>query len=307
MQRAKQKQAGFTIVELLIVIVVIAILAAITIVAYNGIQDRAKNAAAQSAASQAAKKLQAYAVLNSDQYPTTLADADIQNTDGTLQYTGGGTTFCVTATTQNVSYFQRNTTQAAKGACEGHGKDGVAAVTNLATNPSLELNATNWTTPFGSGAISGARDTLRAYAGSTSLKVTRNSVNADSRMVRYNVANHPLGTYSFGAWVYVADSVIGNVNISFEFCGSTGSAVGSTTTSGGAIGQWRRVSGSYTVTVVGNLCINIIAGQNQVGTLFIDAAMQQEGATLANYADGATAGWAWTGTAHASTSRGVPE
>ncbi|RYD50381.1 MAG: prepilin-type N-terminal cleavage/methylation domain-containing protein [Sphingobacteriales bacterium] len=33
---------GFTIVELLIVIVVIGILAAITIVAFNGIQDRAK-------------------------------------------------------------------------------------------------------------------------------------------------------------------------------------------------------------------------------------------------------------------------
>ena len=37
-----QKQNGFTIVELLIVIVVIGILAAITIVAYNGVQDRAK-------------------------------------------------------------------------------------------------------------------------------------------------------------------------------------------------------------------------------------------------------------------------
>lgn len=36
------KQKGFTIVELLIVIVVIAILAAITIVAFNGVQDRAK-------------------------------------------------------------------------------------------------------------------------------------------------------------------------------------------------------------------------------------------------------------------------
>lgn len=35
------KQKGFTIVELLIVIVVIGILAAITIVAYNGIQSRA--------------------------------------------------------------------------------------------------------------------------------------------------------------------------------------------------------------------------------------------------------------------------
>ncbi len=38
---AKNKQHGFTIVELLIVIVVIGILAAITIVAYNGIQSRA--------------------------------------------------------------------------------------------------------------------------------------------------------------------------------------------------------------------------------------------------------------------------
>lgn len=36
---------GFTIVELLIVIVVIGILASITIVAYNGIQNRARNAA----------------------------------------------------------------------------------------------------------------------------------------------------------------------------------------------------------------------------------------------------------------------
>ena len=37
------KNRGFTIVELLIVIVVIGILAAITIVAFNGIQQRARN------------------------------------------------------------------------------------------------------------------------------------------------------------------------------------------------------------------------------------------------------------------------
>lgn len=38
-----KSKSGFTIVELLIVIVVIGTLAAISIVAYNGIQDRARN------------------------------------------------------------------------------------------------------------------------------------------------------------------------------------------------------------------------------------------------------------------------
>ena len=42
---AKQKTSGFTIVELLIVIVVIAILATISIVAYTGVQNKAKSSA----------------------------------------------------------------------------------------------------------------------------------------------------------------------------------------------------------------------------------------------------------------------
>lgn len=41
----KKSKSGFTIIELLIVIVIIAILATITIVAFNGIQQRARNTA----------------------------------------------------------------------------------------------------------------------------------------------------------------------------------------------------------------------------------------------------------------------
>ncbi len=65
-------QRGFTIVELLIVIVVIAILAAITIVSYNGITARANTSSAQSAASTVIKKVEAYAAdINTSGYPTS--------------------------------------------------------------------------------------------------------------------------------------------------------------------------------------------------------------------------------------------
>jgi general secretion pathway protein G len=55
-----KKQTGFTIVELLIVIVVIGILAAITVVAYNGIQGRANDTAIQSDLQNISKKLELY-------------------------------------------------------------------------------------------------------------------------------------------------------------------------------------------------------------------------------------------------------
>lgn len=60
---------GFTLVELLIVIVVIAILAAISIVAYNGIQNRGKASAAQSLGAQVQKKAEMYNTVATG-YPT---------------------------------------------------------------------------------------------------------------------------------------------------------------------------------------------------------------------------------------------
>ncbi len=53
----RKSTSGFTIVELLIVIVIIGILAAITIVAYNGIQNRANDSAVQTDLANLAKKM----------------------------------------------------------------------------------------------------------------------------------------------------------------------------------------------------------------------------------------------------------
>ena len=58
------KQRGFTIVELLIVVVIIAILAAVTVVAYNGIQGRANDAVVQSDLKASYSKLLQYQVDN---------------------------------------------------------------------------------------------------------------------------------------------------------------------------------------------------------------------------------------------------
>jgi prepilin-type N-terminal cleavage/methylation domain-containing protein len=66
-------RSGFTIVELLIVIVVIAILAAITIVAYNGIQNRANNTVVQSDMKSFGTKLEQYYIDN-ERAPASVAE-----------------------------------------------------------------------------------------------------------------------------------------------------------------------------------------------------------------------------------------
>ena len=66
-------KTGFTIVELLIVIVVIGILAAITIVAFNGVQARAKDSTRSNDLTAIQKALELYKTDNGT-YPNATAN-----------------------------------------------------------------------------------------------------------------------------------------------------------------------------------------------------------------------------------------
>lgn len=72
------KNRGFTLVELLIVIVIIAILTVISLIAYNGIQNQARTTTAESSAKTLADKVQIYFTNESD-YPKP-ADLDSSST-----------------------------------------------------------------------------------------------------------------------------------------------------------------------------------------------------------------------------------
>ena len=69
MTTPSHKLSGFTIVELLIVIVVIGILAAVTIVAFNGVQQRARDTRRLSTINQLQKQIEAHYAINGS-YPT---------------------------------------------------------------------------------------------------------------------------------------------------------------------------------------------------------------------------------------------
>jgi prepilin-type N-terminal cleavage/methylation domain-containing protein len=94
----RKKESGFTIVELLIVIVIIGILAALVIVAYTGIQNRAKTTRANTNATALQKKLEAYYAddtLGNGVYPLT--SATVTSMGGTASIAGTGIVVSATA------------------------------------------------------------------------------------------------------------------------------------------------------------------------------------------------------------------
>ena len=139
---------GFTIVELLIVIVVIAILAAIVIVAYNGIQARARAASLTSDLTNASTALKLYQVDNGG-YPTTndcsatpaAASICLKSSGGTtytafqIDNSASPQTFCLTALNSGISYRTTNDSTPTAGSCSGVMLSGVSCPSGFIVVP----------------------------------------------------------------------------------------------------------------------------------------------------------------------------
>ncbi len=324
----RSKVSGFTIVELLIVVVVIAILAAITIVAYNGIQNRAKDSAVAVEAKQVGTKIQAYAVEHSDIFPdaTTLTSTlNISpSNDGSTpyQYTvaADGRSFCLTITKSATSYYVSNTKPSTKGACDGHGSNGVSPIANLAPNPKIGTTMTGWSIQTsGSTGI----NTREATGGPTPQVQTfiRRSTTVAPTSSPLNVVSTGTGLTAVpvsGGKTYVASGYVRSscalgAGIRFDLVpyDDTGASLGSLS---GAINPntpdtWMRISQTRTFASTVSFVRLQLAFSGPTtcpatSTYDVTGVMLSEVSNLPVYADGDSSGWAWTGTPNNSSSTG---
>ena len=309
---------GFTIVELLIVIVVIAILAAIVIMAYTGVQNKAHAAAAQSASHSVATMLASNYVTNGT-YPADLSTINNGNplptTDGST-YTyhpgAGNASYCVTVTNGNSSYKVTDTaTQPTAGGCPGDGVNGAAAITNYAADPDATAVGN-----FGQSGASPAPSTAsiatdQVHHGTTALKRTITGTGASGTSAAVKIPTHELKilagtTMSWSFWVYSTRAgTISPYSDGSKVSDGTYAGCGSATVNVPA-NTWQKVTASCTPAIdmyptqVGGYNLAVQAGDY----VWFDEYMVAAGGSLPNYADGNTASWVWSGTPNGSSSTG---
>lgn len=189
------RSKGFTIVELLIVIVVIGILAAITLVAYNGVQERARETTLQADLRSAATKME-LAKVESGVYPTS-AD-DLPKTEGTnYQITASDEEYCLTATATGADpYRVASGGTVSEGPCPGH-EFGYAAPAGV----NVAAPITQWARS-GPAAVSGGVLQLPLHSSGTEPR-------AASGFVRVDEAKSMVATFEMRSMVAGARPVFG--------------------------------------------------------------------------------------------------
>lgn len=303
MNGLKQK-SGFTVIELLIVIIVIAILAAITLTAFSSVQQRSRESSVKSALSQAKRKLEAHKVDNSG-YPLTgsLASAQIRDSsDITYQYTSNGSTYCMTVTNANVSFQATESTVATSGGCAGHGQAGAPAITNLVPNPSFETGPSGWSAIVGAtmGTVNSGSGIV---SGTNALEFAVTTSNQSG--VQAFLSNlSPSTTYTLSGSITLISG--DPTAIAVRHGDGAGTRASTTLSPALAPGVTRRVTLTWTssATPDGSFQFWRSGATSGSAVLRLDGVMVQQGSSVSGYGDGSTANWIWNGTPHASTSTG---
>ena len=299
---------AFTLVELLVVIVVIAILATISIVAYNGIQERARGVAVSSALRQASQKIALWQVDNPGEAPPNLSEVGVTNTDSiTYQYSPSNNDqdYCITATQGNTSYYLNSTTQQAptKGGCPGHGQGGVQAITNLVKNPSFETDTFSWVSYY-SAPLS--RVTAGCYTGSGYMSVNISSGNNRGAIFQSSQDFAAGTSFIYSAWVKGPNGLV--VNIGGRPTNSSNGYIseGQGQTQITLNGSWQRIVSNPNTLPAGATRpgVQIKASTANSQPFYIDGVMMLQGSTMYEYADGGSTNWVWNGTPNNSTSTG---
>lgn len=312
---AKQKHfiqrtrlSGFTIVELLIVIVVIAVLAAISIAAYNGIMNRARTATLNSDLANAAKTMGAD---NASNGSYALSASAVNGGKGlpaspgtTYQFRSTGTTYCITGTNSKISYMINNVNTApVPGGCSGDLVND--EISNLAGNPSVETNMSGWGSTWMATPVTRVTTGIGIVNGSAAMEANLTTDNASG-----------VGYWFTGlkaATTYTASGYVTLVS-------GDGSKLRAVISDGMGTRAWTAISSSLVTGQPVRISISWVSSSNPngdislmrdgpttgTGTIRVDGLMITEGSTLYNYADGASSGWRWSGTANNSTSVGPP-
>lgn len=297
---------GFTVVELLVVIVVIGILSTIGVVTYSGIQDRSREASVASELKHASSSLALYYTQN-QKFPPDLATAGVQNAkEVSFEYSLGTDNFCVTGTNKNVSLKIDAEDTPVKGGCPGHAVGGVQPTTNLFTNPSFETAITPLGWSNRGGSIT--RSTEQKHSGNSSAKMVIPGVANDAYAETY--VGLTAGTYTFSAYIYLtsANPSINNNNTWFHV-GSGGtitSPTGEPRYDMTKLNQWQRIQRTVTLTTNGSANMRLRFYGPSDSVMYIDSIMITKTNSALNYADGNSPNWVWNGTRNNSTSKGMP-
>lgn len=195
---------AFTIVELLIVIVVVGILAALTAVAYSNITNRAGESSVLSSVQSLAKKISSESitsgVLPADKSAflaaTNLEDTDITTYEYTLNTHVSPNVFCITLTQgQTIAHIAGSTNGAVNlpvtGPCVSYGHTGVAPDLSTLECP----NSTTWVKVPGSSLFNQNHFCV--------MKYEAKKAGNDTGTGTYNSAWVPESRASGSPWVFI--------------------------------------------------------------------------------------------------------